>query len=89
MMFIVLIVSPMEMHVIRTKKSSIFSEDVQDRLCEFMNENIQDPHVAGTVVFRGQRFTHHCFFDKEEIALVMISNPTFQDIECATLDASR
>ena len=63
------------------------SDDVQDRIFVFMNENTQDPCVDGTVVFRGQRFTHHCFFDKEEIALVMASYPTsFQDIEYATLD---
>jgi hypothetical protein len=52
------------------------SDDVQDRIFVFMNENTQDPCVDGTVVFRGQRFTQHCFFDKEEIALVMASYPT-------------
>jgi hypothetical protein len=56
----------MAMHAIRKNKSSNSSEDVQDRLFEFMNENIQDPRVAETVVSRGQRFTHYCFLTKRK-----------------------
>jgi hypothetical protein len=66
MMFIVSIVSPMEMHAIRKNKSSISCEDVQDRLFELMNENFQDLHVVGTVIFRDWRFTDHCFLTKRK-----------------------
>ncbi len=60
------------MHTIQTKKT-IASEVFQDRLFEILNENIQDPHVAWTVVSRGQKFSHYFIFDKDEIALVMAS----------------
>jgi hypothetical protein len=75
MIFIVVFVSMTEMHTIRTKNNNIAIEDFQDRLFEILNENIQDLHVARTVVFRGQKFSHNCIFDKEAIALVIVSYP--------------
>ena len=42
----------------------------QDRLFEILNENSQDPHVSGTVVFRGQKFSHDCVFGKDRVEVL-------------------
>jgi hypothetical protein len=53
MMFVVSIVSESEMEVLRAKNMSPIAIDHDDeKLFEICQSNIQDPHVAGTVVFR-------------------------------------
>jgi hypothetical protein len=76
MMFVVSIISDNEMELLRAKKSSIKIDDDREKLFEILETNIQDPHIAGTVVFRGNVFSTICQFGKEEIALVMSAYPT-------------
>jgi hypothetical protein len=56
LIFVVSIVSDIKMDKLRKRKSSIAIDVDQEKVFEISNENIQDPHIAGTVVFRGQNF---------------------------------
>ncbi len=56
MIFVVSIVSDIKMDKLRKRKSSIAINVDQEKVFEISNENIQDPHITGNVVFRGQNF---------------------------------
>ena len=66
-MFVVSIVSESEMEVLRAQNTYRDNENCF-QICQ---SNIQDPHVAGTVVFRGNIFPTICHIGMEEIGLVM------------------
>ena len=77
MMFVVSIVSESEMEVLRAKNMSPTVIDHDDeKLFEIHQSNIQDPHVAGTVVFRANFFPTICHIGMEEIGLVMAAYHT-------------
>ncbi len=75
-MFVVSNVSDIEMDKLRKTKSSIAIDVDQEKVFEVSNENIQDPHIAGTVVFRGHNLSKNCQIGMDEIALVMAAYPS-------------
>jgi hypothetical protein len=77
MIFMVSIVSDIKMDKLRKRKSSIAINVDQEKVFEISNENIQDPNIAGTVVFRGQNFSTNCHIGMDEIALIMAACPNF------------
>jgi hypothetical protein len=70
------IVSDIEMDKLSERKSSIAIDVDQEKVIEISNENIQDPHIAGTDVFRGQSFSTNCHIGMDEIVLIMAAYPT-------------
>ena len=72
MMFVVSIVSYTEMEELRVKNmSSIVIDGEEEKCFETHDTNIQDPHIAGTVVFRGNVCPTVCSIGKEEVGLLM------------------
>ena len=69
MIFVVSIISDIEMNKLRKTKSSIAINVDREKVFEVSNENIQDPHIAGTVVFRGHNLSRNCQIGMDEIAL--------------------
>jgi hypothetical protein len=87
MIFVVSIVSDIEMDKLRKRKSSISIDVNQEKVFEISNENIQNPHIARTVVFRGHFFSTNCHIGMDEIALVMAAHATsFQRTRTTNLD---
>ena len=76
MMFVISIVSNIEMDILRRKKSTIRIDVDPEKVFEIANKNIQDPHIDGTVVFRGQFFSTNCHIGMDDVALVMAAYPT-------------
>jgi len=74
--FIVSIVTDTDMGIIRDKKSTIVIDEDSRKLFEISHSNLQDPHIPGIVVFRGNIFSTICQIGKKEIALVMSAYPT-------------
>jgi hypothetical protein len=76
MIFVVSIVSDIKMDKFRKRKSSVAINVDKEKVFEVCKENIQDPHIAGTVVFRGQNFSTKCHIGMDEIGLLMAAYPT-------------
>ena len=73
-MFIVSIVSDTEMEVLRANNMSSIAVDDEEEKCFGISDiNLQDPHVAGTVVFRGYVCPTICPIGMDEVGLVMSS----------------
>ena len=72
MMFVVSIVSDTEIEVLRSKNnSSVVIDDDDEKCFKICESNIQDPNIAGTVVFRGNDFSTICHIGLEDVGLVM------------------
>ena len=76
MMFVISIVSNIEMDILRRKKNTISIDVDPEQVFEIANINVQDPHIDGTVVFRGQNFSTNCHIGMDDVALVMAAYPT-------------
>ena len=75
-MFIVSIVSDKEMESLAGNETSHRMNDNDHQRFSLFEHNQHDPHVMGTVVFRGHPFPKICQLGKDEVSLIMESYPT-------------
>ncbi len=75
-MFIVSVVSDKEMESLSGNETSHQMNDNNHQRFTLFKQNQHDPHVMGTVVFRGHPFPKICQLGKDEVSLIMESYPT-------------